>query len=83
MTLWEEDSDDFIGTGELNINEEVKDIVVEKDLGALPEGWEVKLLEDETILYIDHRNEITTREDARFLNSKIAGTKMFGYGGLE
>ena len=37
---------------ELNANEEVKD----------SQGWEEKMLEDETILYIDHRNEITTQD---------------------
>ena len=37
---------------ELNVNEEVKD----------SQGWEEKMLEDETILYIDHRNEITTQD---------------------
>ena len=37
---------------ELNVNEEVKD----------SQGWEEKMLEDETILYIVHRNEITTQD---------------------
>ena len=50
------------------------EIDLKNNLGPLPDGWEETELEDGKMLYIDHTNKITTTEDPRFLDPKIAGT---------